>query len=89
MAEVLPPVQTAQQTAAEERTSTVDAKEHGRLIQAIDAKVAQGYQIESQTDLQALLVKSAKRRLGIGRRGREKRELVSINEWGHLKVEQL
>ena len=86
MAEVTSPVPATQQTEAEPTTKTVGAT---RLMQAIDVKLAQGYRIESQSDLQALLVKDPRRRLGIMRRGREKRELVSINQWGHPRIEQL
>jgi hypothetical protein len=89
MAQVLPPIRATEETAAEPVTRTGEAKEQARLAQAIEAKVAQGYRIESRTDLQALVVKGPRRRLGIMRRGGEKRELVSINEWGHPKIEQL
>ncbi len=89
MAEVSSPVPATEETEAEPTTRTVGAKEEARLRQAIDVKLAQGYRIESQSDLQALLVKDPKRRLGIMRRGREKRELVSINQWGHPRIEQL
>jgi hypothetical protein len=66
-----------------------DPKEQARLAHAIAGKVAAGFRIESQSDLQALLVRDPRRRLGIMRLGGERRELLSINQWGHLQVEQL
>jgi len=89
VAEVLPPVLATQEMAAEPAPRMVEAKAQGRLAQAIEAKVAQGYRIESHTDLQAVLVKDSGRRLGIMRRRPERPELVSVNEWGHPKIEQL
>jgi len=88
MAETIPAVR-ATETASDPATRTVNAKERARLTQAVDAKVAQGYRIESQSDLQAVLVKDSGRRLRIMRRRPERRELVSVNEWGHPKIEQL
>ena len=87
MADVHLPARPSEQAAAEPAMRPVDATEQARLVRTIEAKVAQGYRIESQSDLQALVVKDPRRRLGIMRVGRERRELVSINEWGHPRIE--
>jgi hypothetical protein len=89
MAEGSPPVLTLDEARAEPATTTVDPKQQALLAHAIEGKVAEGYRIESRTDLQALLVKDPSRPLGMLRFGRERRELLSVNEWGNLKVEQL
>jgi len=89
MAKILPPVRPTEGEAGEPVRCPGDAKEQGRLVRTIEAKVAQGYRIESQSDVQALLVREPRRRLGIMRRSNEKRELVSINQWGYPKIERL
>jgi hypothetical protein len=89
MAKMLLPVRPTDETAADPVTRANAAKERARLVGTIETKVAQGYRIESQSDYQVLLVKDPRRRLGIMRRGGEKRELVSINQWGYPKIEQV
>lgn len=63
------------------------SKEQARLARTIAAKVAQGYRIESQSDLNALLVKDPTRWPGITWPGRQKRELVFINQSGYPRIE--
>ena len=88
MANVLLPIHPTERVAAAPVARPFDAKEQARLERMIETKVAQGYRIESQDDQQALLVRDPRRRLGIGRSGRETRELVSINQWGYPRIEQ-
>jgi len=88
MAEVLLPVRPTEDTAFEPAARPVGPKTKARLARMIEERVAQGYRIESQGDLQALLVKVPTRWLDITRRGREKREVVSLNQWGYPKTQR-
>jgi hypothetical protein len=57
-----------------------------RLKRAVQAKLAQGFEIESQGDSQAVLVKGPRRCLGITLPGATTREIVSLDERGYPTV---
>jgi len=66
----------------------LDARMHERLARTVQAKLARGYRIEDQGDSQVVLVANSRRWFGLFG-GRQTRELVSINAWGHPSVEGL
>jgi hypothetical protein len=66
----------------------IDAKARAALGRTIEAKVAQGYRIESQTPEQAVLVRTSRRWFGLFGGG-ETREAASINQWGHPSIQEL
>jgi hypothetical protein len=88
MAEVLLPDRTTEETAVEPPAKPIGPKAKARLARMIAERVAAGYRIESQSELQALLVKVPTQWLGSTPRGREKREIVSINQWGYPRIQR-
>jgi hypothetical protein len=68
-----------------ESLPTPDRKE--LLAQAVDARLEQGYQIESQNDSQAILtMKGRKRRFHAST---ESRQLLTIDEQGHPSFKKI
>ena len=57
-----------------------------RLTRAVGEKLAQGFEIESQSDTQAVLVKGPRRWLGITLLGATRRATVSLDQRGYPTV---
>ena len=55
-----------------------------RLAQAIAAKLAAGYELESQTTTQAVMSMPPRRWLGVTVSGRTKREIIAVDRGGRL-----
>lgn len=64
----------------------VDVKTRERLRRAIEAKVAEGFQIESRADKYAVLVKPPRRLFGITLPGPATRVTISLDKRGHPAV---
>jgi hypothetical protein len=64
----------------------VHREAHERLMRAVEAQRGQGFEIESQGDSQAVLVKGPRRCLGITLPGATTREIVSLDERGYPTV---
>jgi len=56
--------------------------DQNELVRVIEARVAQGYQVESQTDDKVVLTVNGRKRMFGLRRGEEQRIEVTINEHG-------
>lgn len=56
--------------------------DQNELARVIEARVAQGYQVESQTDDKAVLTVNGRKRMFGLRRGEEQRIEVTVNEHG-------
>ena len=72
--------------AVEPAPRSVHREARVRLLQAVEAKVAQGFQVESQDELQAVLVKGPRRCLGITLPGGTTRATVSLDQRGYPTV---
>ena len=59
-----------------------DRSKEQTLEQALDGKRAQGYRIESQDGIQAVLLMASRRRFFNLRRGDDERYLLSVDEHG-------
>ena len=67
------------------KLSTADRK--ARLAEVLVAKTKQGYEIESQTDTEAVLVtKGRKRWFGMGGNSSSTRQITSIDEQGNTRT---
>lgn len=76
---IRPPGQQAEKPAS----VPVDRKARERLMAAVEAKVAQGFQVESQKERYAVLVKRPRRYLGISLPSRPTRVIVSLDQRGY------
>ena len=64
----------------------VHREAHERLARAVEAKLAEGFEIESQDDKHAVLVKAPRKYLGVTMPGPAIRAVVSIDDRGHPTV---
>ena len=70
-----------------EPPSLSTAERKARLAEVLVTKTAQGYEIESQTDTEAILVtKGRKRWFGIGANSASSRQITSIDEQGKART---
>jgi hypothetical protein len=72
--------------AVEPAPAPVSRDAHRRLMGAVEAKLAQGFQIESQADKYVVLVKRPRRCLGVTLPGGAARVVVSLDQRGHPTV---
>ena len=79
------PAEPATDADAAPTLTTADRK--ARLAEVLVAKTDQGYEIESQTDTEAVLVtKGRKRWFGMGANGASTRQITSIDEQGNTRT---
>jgi hypothetical protein len=88
MAEALERVRQTGATPVQATQTPIDTRRQERLARTIEAKLARGYRIESQSETETVLVMSARRWFGLFGGG-ETREVASINEWGYPSVQRL
>ena len=72
--------------AVESELSSADVRARERLTRAVAVKLAEGFQIESQSDTQVALVKPPKRWLGVTMPGGARRAVVSLDTRGFPNV---
>jgi hypothetical protein len=72
--------------AVEPEPSSADVRAQERLTRAVEAKLAEGFEIESRSDTQVVLVKHPKRWLGVELPGATTRALVALDQSGHPTV---
>ena len=67
--------------------TNVSIEERRELLEALIAqKLQEGYWIESQSDIQAVVVLGGPRRWLLGPRGEDRREAVSVDVDGRVEV---
>jgi hypothetical protein len=69
-----------------DETSVSIEDRRDKLEALIAQKLQEGYWIESQSDIQAVLVLVGPRRWPLGPRGEDRREAVSVDVEGHVDV---
>jgi hypothetical protein len=90
MAEGLPVSRTTDEALAACVPAATDARKE-KLAQMLETKVAQGYQIESQRDTEAILVTRGRRRwFGLfAGRGESARQIISVDEQGRATTRKV
>lgn len=86
MAEPLWSLRPPREQVAEDAPKSVHRSAQMRLARTVEGKLTQGYQIESQSDTQAVLVKGPRRWLGITLPGRTTRAIVSLDQRGYPTI---
>ena len=86
MAEALWALRPPGEHAVEFAPRMVHRSAQERLVRAVQEKVTDGYQIESQGDSQTVLVKRPQRWLGVTMPGRTRRTIVSLDKRGYPTV---
>lgn len=69
------------------RSEERNAKAQERLARVVQDKLTLGYRVETQTDTRAVVVRPARRVLGIELPGRATREVISIDHRGNPTVQ--
>ena len=74
------------QEPAEHVLQPVRPEARERLQRAVEEKLAEGFQLESQDDREVVLVRMPRRYLGVTMPGSETRAVVSLDERGYPTV---
>jgi hypothetical protein len=86
MGEIHWTIRPPRQQPADSSGAPVDVKARERLRRAVEAKVAEGFQIESRADRYAVMVKPPRPLLGITLPGRTTRITILLDNHGHPAV---